>query len=193
MGAELTLDPGPHGKSAIQAVAGLVKARNVVPATTKIRFGLDPLGAWAVTGIAPCPPDQFAKELPKRTSALVEDLRGRGYTGPLLKADGRIIHSAGGSEAQELAFTLGAALFYLRGLEANGMTLEDGCKALEFRLAADADQIMTLAKFRALRLLWARIEEACGLTPKPIQNDCVSKNVQLAPTAALEISSNAIW
>jgi methylmalonyl-CoA mutase len=36
------------------------------------------------------------------------------------------------------------------------------------RLAADADQFLTLAKFRALRLLWARIEQACGLTPKPL-------------------------
>jgi methylmalonyl-CoA mutase len=36
------------------------------------------------------------------------------------------------------------------------------------RLSADADQFLTLAKFRALRLLWARIEEACGLTPKPL-------------------------
>ena len=33
---------------------------------------------------------------------------------------------------------------------------------------ADADQFLTLAKFRALRLLWARIEESCGLTPKPL-------------------------
>ncbi len=36
-----------------------------------------------------------------------------------------------------------------------------------FRLAADADQFLTMAKFRALRKLWARVEEACGLTPKP--------------------------
>ena len=36
------------------------------------------------------------------------------------------------------------------------------------RLAADADEFLTLAKFRALRLLWARIEQACGLTPKPL-------------------------
>ena len=36
------------------------------------------------------------------------------------------------------------------------------------RLSADADQFLTLAKFRALRLLWARIEQACGLTPKPL-------------------------
>jgi len=36
------------------------------------------------------------------------------------------------------------------------------------RLAADADQFLTMAKFRALRLLWARVEEASGLAPKPI-------------------------
>ena len=36
-----------------------------------------------------------------------------------------------------------------------------------FRLAADADEFLTIAKFRALRKLWARVEEACGLTPKP--------------------------
>ena len=32
-----------------------------------------------------------------------------------------------------------------------------------FRLAADADQFLTIAKFRALRKLWARVEAACGL------------------------------
>ena len=32
-----------------------------------------------------------------------------------------------------------------------------------FRLAADADQFLTIAKFRALRKLWARVEQACGL------------------------------
>jgi methylmalonyl-CoA mutase len=36
------------------------------------------------------------------------------------------------------------------------------------RLSADADQFLTLAKFRAIRLLWARVEQACGLTPKPL-------------------------
>jgi len=36
-----------------------------------------------------------------------------------------------------------------------------------FRLSADADQFLTIAKFRGLRKLWARIEEACGLAPKP--------------------------
>ena len=38
---------------------------------------------------------------------------------------------------------------------------------IDFRLAADADQFLTIAKFRALRALWARVEQACGLKPKP--------------------------
>ena len=37
-----------------------------------------------------------------------------------------------------------------------------------FRLAADADQFLTMAKFRAIRKLWARVEEACGLKPAPV-------------------------
>jgi len=34
-----------------------------------------------------------------------------------------------------------------------------------FRLAADVEQFLTIAKFRALRMLWARVEEACKLVP----------------------------
>ncbi len=36
-------------------------------------------------------------------------------------------------------------------------------------LAADADEFVTVAKFRAMRRLWARIEQACGLDPKPLR------------------------
>jgi methylmalonyl-CoA mutase len=38
---------------------------------------------------------------------------------------------------------------------------------IAFRLVADADQFLTMAKFRALRLLWARIEDACGFAARP--------------------------
>ena len=49
----------------------------------------------------------------------------------------------------------------------HGMALDAARDAIYFRLSADADQFLTMAKFRAARKLWARIEEACGLTPKP--------------------------
>src|SRR5262249_58751246 len=49
----------------------------------------------------------------------------------------------------------------------HGIELEAARRFVYFRLAADAEQFLTIAKFRALRKLWARVEEACGLVPTP--------------------------
>src|SRR5262249_25456381 len=92
----------------------------------------------------------------------------QGFRGPFACGDGRLIHNAGGSEAQELAYVLAVALEYLRALEAGGIALERARAMIYFRLSADADQLLTLAKFRALRKLWARLEAACGLVPAPV-------------------------
>ena len=101
-------------------------------------------------------------------AAMIGELAAAGFRGPFAVADGRVIHNAGGSEAQELAFALASAVAYLRALEANGMALAAARDAVYFRLSTDADQFLTMAKFRAARKLWARVEQACGLTPKPV-------------------------
>src|SRR5262249_1196928 len=101
-------------------------------------------------------------------AASINDLALQGHKGPFAAADGRIVHNAGGSEAQELAFVLATALAYLRALETSGVALTDARRMIYFRLAADADQFLTTAKFRALRKLWSRVEGACGLTPAPL-------------------------
>jgi methylmalonyl-CoA mutase len=98
----------------------------------------------------------------------IKGLAALGFKGPFAPADGRVIHDAGGSEVQELAFVLAAGVAYLRALESAGVALEAAQGMIYARLSADADQFLTMAKFRALRLLWARVEQACGLTPKPI-------------------------
>src|SRR5262249_53246329 len=60
------------------------------------------------------------------------------------------------------------AVEYLRVFTQGGVPLEAARNLVWFRLAADADEFLTIAKLRALRKLWARVEEASGLTPKPI-------------------------
>ena len=102
-----------------------------------------------------------------RFAGMIARAGDQGFRGPFAVADGRIIHNAGGSEAQELAFAIASAVDYLRALEAGGIALDAARGMIYFRLAADADQFLTIAKFRALRKLWARVEEACGLAPKP--------------------------
>lgn len=100
-------------------------------------------------------------------AASVGALHGRGPTALLMRADGRPYHEAGASEAQELAAVLATGVAYLRGWEDLG--LEAARDAISFTLVADADQFLTIAKSRALRRLWARVEQACGLEPKPIR------------------------
>ena len=154
--------------SAQQKEAGLnlakaVKARGIDPATTQIRFAHDPLGLMARNGAAPRPWAETAKLL----AGFAADLAEQGFKGPFAVADGRAVHAAGGSEAQELAFALGNAVAYLRMFADAGVPLDEARELIFFRLAADADEFMTIAKFRALRKLWARVEEASGLDPRP--------------------------
>jgi methylmalonyl-CoA mutase len=163
-GIALELEIGPQSRMAAIHVAELVKRKGFAPAACDIRFGLDPLGACAVWGSSPY---AWAEIVPAVTGA-VQGLAGMGFKSPIVAADGRVVHDAGGSEVQELAFTLAAGVAYLRAIEQSGIALDAAQGMIYARLAADADQFLTLAKFRAMRLLWARIEQACGLTPKPL-------------------------
>jgi methylmalonyl-CoA mutase len=163
-GIAIDLQIGPQSRMAAIHVAELVKRRGLSPASCDIRFGLDPLGAGAVWGSSPY---AWAEIVPAVTGA-VNGLAAMGFKGPFAAADGRVVHDAGGSEVQELAFALAAAVAYLRAIEQAGVALDEAQGMVYARLTADADQFLTLAKFRAMRLLWARIEEACGLTPKPL-------------------------
>jgi methylmalonyl-CoA mutase len=78
----------------------------------------------------------------------------------IMRADGRVAHNAGGSEAQELAFAVAAAVEMMRLAEGAGVSPEDALAATEFALAADQDQFLGIAKFRALRQLHARLQDA---------------------------------
>lgn len=161
-GIAIELDLSPHAEAAVDAA--LAKGAVLSPRAGALRIGHDPLGAMAVAGGAARPWSETAPRFARRLAALARD----GFNGPLAVADGRIIHNAGGSEAQELAFALAVALAYLRALEANGIALDAARRMIFFRLAADADQFLTIVKFRALRKLWAHVETTSGLSPVPI-------------------------
>jgi len=163
-GIDIALDCGPRGRDAAHAFADACKALGFPPNTIRVRFGLNPVGTGGRIGVLQGDGPAVAKNV----AAAVNDLLSQGFSGPFLAADGRVVHAAGGSEAQELAFTLSSALFYLRALEASGLSLDDARVMIEFRLATDADQFLSIAKHRALRRLWASIESQCGLVPKPL-------------------------
>ena len=164
-GIRIEVDLSFACKDAPESLAALVEKRGHVPADVDIAFGYDPVGQMATLGGLPAPWAQIAPMFAGMAKAIAD----RGFTSPIASADGRIVHAAGGSEAQELAYTVASALAYLRALEDGGVDLDAARRMIGFRLAADADQFLTIAKFRALRLLWARVEQASGLSPAPIR------------------------
>jgi methylmalonyl-CoA mutase len=158
-GMAIELDCGPQGENAARSIASLLSVRGVAAGMAPIRFGLDPLGAMAMSGAAPMPWSEAATRFGRQ----VAELAGARFKGPFAVADGRVVHNAGGSEAQELGFVLAVATSYLRALEASGIALDEARRMVSFRLSADAEAFLTIAKFRALRQLWGRVTEACGL------------------------------
>jgi methylmalonyl-CoA mutase len=165
LNAGITIDfnLSPPTRAVVQHFAALVKSRKLAPASIDMRASINPIGGFAATGASPQPWSTLSKSF----ATMVGELASQGFRGPFAVADGRIIHNAGGSEAQELAFAIASGVEYLRTFETSGVAPDRGRSMIYFRLSADADEFMTIAKFRALRKLWARIEIACGLTPKP--------------------------
>ena len=162
-GIAIDFNLSPPTREAVRHFAALVKARKLAPGAVDMRASINPIGGFAASGTSPRPWPALAQGFAR----LVRELSDQGFAGPFAAADGRIIHNAAGSEAQELAFAIASAVEYLRALEANGVPLDAARRMVYFRLSADADQFLTTAKFRAVRRLWARVEEACGLVPKP--------------------------
>ncbi|MDJ0450156.1 methylmalonyl-CoA mutase subunit beta [Methylocystis sp. JR02] len=163
-GVPVLIEASPRAPNAANAVMRYVDSHHIEPSITRISFGLDPLGLQALHGFSPAPWRDGAKTFAEAAKAIAK----AGFANGAVVADARVIHAAGGSETQELAFALSAGVAYLRALTDNGLDVETARSLIALRFAADADEFLGVAKFRAARRLWARVEEACGLAPKPV-------------------------
>ncbi|OCB31931.1 methylmalonyl-CoA mutase small subunit [Mycobacterium malmoense] len=132
------------------AAAGRVEADQ--RALLSIDLGGDPLTA-AVS-------DRPAPTLDEVVAVATRAAREHGVRA--ITVDGPAFHNLGASATWELAGTVAAGVAYLRRLTEAGMPVGEALRQISFRLAADDDQFVTLAKMRAVRQLWARVAEVVG-------------------------------
>lgn len=125
--------------------------------------GFDPLTSFALSG-----------EIPADRSALFADYADAAFhlreTCPSFLpflASGHAWNGAGGSAVEELGFTLAAGVSYWRTLAAAGMSVSEASRCIGFSLTASSDIFITIASFRAMRLLWARALAAAEAAPNP--------------------------
>ena len=74
-----------------------------------------------------------------------------------ISISGYHVREAGATAAQELAFTIGNGLEYVRRALDRGLELEDFAPRLSFFFSADNLFFEEIAKYRAARRLWARL------------------------------------
>ncbi len=160
----LRIEPSRDGDNIAKIVAALCERRKHDPARLSINFGLDPIGVMAIAGSAPTAWSDTAAHLTQSISAL----RSGEFRGPFITCDLRPYSEAGASDAQELAAGLAAGIAYARALESQSMPLGEAFSALSWTVAVDSDQFAGMAKLRALRRLWQRVEEASGVASRPI-------------------------
>ncbi|OBF18366.1 methylmalonyl-CoA mutase small subunit [Mycobacterium kubicae] len=151
--APIILDSGADFAAASDVMVAL--AARLEPdqrATLSIDLGGDPLTA-ALSG-RPAP---SVEEVVAIATQVADNHGIRAIT-----VDGPSFHNLGANAAWELAATIGAAVSYVRLLTESGLSVSQALRQISFRLAADDDQFMTIAKMRAARQLWARVAEVAG-------------------------------
>jgi methylmalonyl-CoA mutase len=151
--APVILDAGTDYSAACDALLALVA--EVEPdqrGTLSVDLGADPLTALL-----------SERAVPPLEDVVAVATRVAGQHGVrAITVDGPAFHNLGANAAWELAGSVAAAVAYVRTLIEAGVSLGDALRQISFRLAADDDQFMTLAKMRAARQLWARVAEVVG-------------------------------
>jgi methylmalonyl-CoA mutase len=77
--------------------------------------------------------------------------------------DGTSVHEQGASDVQELGWLLARGAQVLRVLEGGGIEPERALGLIELRVSVTDEQFPSIAKLRALRTLWSRIGQLCGV------------------------------
>ncbi|CAN0603428.1 unnamed protein product, partial [Ectocarpus sp. 12 AP-2014] len=153
----LKLEPSPARARDARALAAYLDGRATPNAHISVDFGLDPASLLANSGGLRGDGPSTREAQARHFGQLAE----HGFKGTIYRADGRVVHNAGGTDVDELAFVLASLVFAMKSGDDPALSAHKTMLGV----AADADQFAGIAKLRALRLLHAKLMEAAGITP----------------------------
>ncbi len=159
----LRMDANPNSRAIVDWLTQLFTERRINPARMTLSFGISPAATFAGSG-------QLRMSIEALEASMPQSFAGffaMDLPGILLEGDGRVFHNAGASEAQELGIILASAVSHLRMFEQARQPLVYAAPHIGFSLSVDQDQFLSIAKIRALRRLWTRVQETCSIEPSP--------------------------
>lgn len=121
--------------------------------------GYDPLSVAVCSGSLPT--DAF-----ETLAAHVKSVNGASPQLGSISVDATAYHEAGANAVQELAVALAIGVAYLRELGGRGLAVELISSKIRVCLGIGENFFMEVAKFRAIKLLWAQMLRAFGLSAR---------------------------
>ena len=131
----------------------LARKRKKTPAALRGCIEMDPLGVLAHQGKLPQSVEGAYREMVVLTRWAIEHA-------PQLQTicvHSRAWHDSGASAVQELAFTLGTGVEYLRAATRRELDVDQVAPRMRFAITVGVNFFMEIAKLRALRMLWSRV------------------------------------
>ncbi len=158
---QVRIDAHPWSRAVADWLLAFLTRRRSDPTKLNLSFGIDPAAIFAGTGRLRTSIEALQESMPQSLAHFFS----MGVPGVLLEADGRVFHNAGATEAQELGTMIASAVSYLRMFEKARQPLVYAAPHIRFALTVDHDQLLSVAKIRALRQLWSRVLEVCSIPP----------------------------
>ena len=152
--APVGLDAGLDGPDAANALAVVAKGSP----RARLLFHMDPLTAFAATGGSP----RTIEEHISLSANTATRHAGAYPDATFFLATGRASHEAGGSAGQELGFAAASAVAYLNAAVEAGLSVERAMAGTVLGVSVDAEYFDSLARVRALRLIWRSIGRVFG-------------------------------
>lgn len=135
-----------------------LEQQGIDPAKVHGSLGMDPLAVWAASGWLPSTPGTLFTEqyiLARHCVQNAPSIRSIGVsTLPY--------HQAGASSVEELGIALATGVAYLREMMGRGLSVDQAARQIRFSFSIGPNFFMEMAKFRAIRPLWAQVVEAFG-------------------------------
>ncbi len=135
-----------------------LRRKGKTPALLRGGIEMDPLAVLARAGRLPVSLDGAYREMAVLASWNARNAPSFGAIG----VNTQPYADAGASSAEELGCALATATEYLRQMKTRGLDVEAVAPLMRFSMAIGPQFFMEVAKFRAARLLWARVVEAFG-------------------------------
>ncbi|MFT3662336.1 MAG: methylmalonyl-CoA mutase family protein [Gordonia sp. (in: high G+C Gram-positive bacteria)] len=152
----ITLDAGAEGIAAARAFLQVLDDAPAAPQEAPVL-----LSTTHSLGLSP-----YTAAYSGRPSVDVAEATALGVEAPdrvrAFRVDGTDFAQAGATNALELGLIVAAGLTHVRDLVAAGLSAEKALGQLAFAVAVGDDQFASIAKLRALRLMWARVAQVIG-------------------------------